>query len=110
MISRETKARVLSEVLTVEAEIERMETTIEHDSLPAEYDALVTRRNAGHALLGSTETELIGSWIVVSRETGNPVLETFHKRTADAVNLAKYEVLTAHEWLARFNRRVKETV
>ncbi len=48
-----------------------------------------------------------GSWIVVSRETGKPVLETFERRTADAINTEKYEVLTALAWLQRFNRSVQ---
>lgn len=40
-------------------------------------------------------------WIVVSRATGKPVLETFERRTADAINTERYEVLTAVEWLGR---------
>ena len=47
------------------------------------------------------------SWIVVSRTTGNPVLETFERSTASAVNQAKYEVLTALQWLHRFNQSIK---
>ena len=49
-----------------------------------------------------------GSWIIVSRETGGAVFETFNETVANAVNLDKYRVLTAYEWLAEFNRRVKE--
>lgn len=48
-----------------------------------------------------------GSWIVVSRDTGRPVLETFCRRTAEAINQQRYEVLTALQWLVRFNRMVK---
>lgn len=44
-----------------------------------------------------------GSWIIVSRETGKPVLETFNKGTAAAINQDMYEVLTALQWLCRFN-------
>jgi len=47
------------------------------------------------------------SWIIVSRETGKPVLETFSSRTAEAVDRARYEVLTALQWLQRFNATVK---
>jgi hypothetical protein len=47
------------------------------------------------------------SWIVVSRETGKPVFETFSQRIAGKVNLARYEVLTALEWLQRFNASLK---
>lgn len=47
-----------------------------------------------------------GSWVVVSRVTGKPVLETFSRRTAEAINQVAYEVLTAAQWLGRFNRSV----
>lgn len=47
-----------------------------------------------------------GSWVVVSKETGEPVFETFNADTAGKVNQEKYEVLTAQQWLGRFNRRV----
>jgi hypothetical protein len=46
-----------------------------------------------------------GSWIIVSRATGAAVLETFERRTAEAVNQRAYEVLTAAQWLGRLNRR-----
>jgi hypothetical protein len=48
------------------------------------------------------------SWIIVSRETGKPVLETWSSRTADAVDRARYEVLTALQWLQRFNAGLRE--
>ena len=47
------------------------------------------------------------SWIVVSRESGNPVLETFERRTAEAIDQTKYEVLTSLQWLHRFNKAVR---
>lgn len=47
-------------------------------------------------------------WIIVSRETGKPVLETFSGRVAGAVDTARYEVLTALQWLQRFNASVRE--
>jgi hypothetical protein len=48
------------------------------------------------------------SWIIVSRATGKPVLETFSSRTADAVDRARYEVFTALQWLQRFNAGLRE--
>lgn len=50
-----------------------------------------------------------GSWVVISRATGRPVLETFERRTAERINQAAYEVVTAAQWLARFNRQIKES-
>lgn len=44
-----------------------------------------------------------GSWIIVSRATGQPVYETFHRRIAEAVNQDRFEVLTALQWLGRLN-------
>jgi hypothetical protein len=45
-----------------------------------------------------------GSWIVVCNATGKPVLETFSEAGADAINTEKYTVLTALQWLTRFNQ------
>ena len=49
------------------------------------------------------------SWIIVSRETGKAVLETCHATVVDKVNTAKYEVLTAYEWLVRFIKKYFKT-
>ncbi len=43
------------------------------------------------------------SWIIVDRKTGKAVLETFNKKTADAVNTKRYEVLPVLQWLQRIN-------
>jgi hypothetical protein len=49
------------------------------------------------------------SWIVVDRATGRPVLETYNRATASAINRKlRYEVLTAYAWLVRFNRSLRE--
>lgn len=45
-----------------------------------------------------------GSWIVVDRATGHAVFETWARETAEQVNQDAYEVLTAAQWLARFNK------
>lgn len=45
-----------------------------------------------------------GSWIVISRATGKAVLETFERRTAEAINQSAYEVLTAAQWLTELNK------
>ncbi len=54
---------------------------------------------------------LCNSWIIVDRSTGKPVFETFEQRTAlyfrANENRLKYETLTAHEWLVRFNSQHK---
>lgn len=48
-----------------------------------------------------------GSWIAVSRATGKAVFETYSRKTAEKINQEKYEVLTAYQWLVRFNQTVK---
>lgn len=48
-----------------------------------------------------------GSWVAVSRATGRPVFETFERATAEAINQAAYEVLTAAQWLVRLNREIR---
>ena len=47
-----------------------------------------------------------GSWVIVSRATGGPVLETYSRAVAERISLERYEVLTAAQWLARVNRMV----
>jgi hypothetical protein len=54
----------------------------------------------------SAGNRLSGSWVIVDRETGLPVLETYERRTAEAINQSRYEVLTAYQWLVRFNRQM----
>lgn len=48
---------------------------------------------------------ICGSWIVVDRRTGKPVIEIYTRDIAEAVNQTRYEVLTALQWLQRFNRQ-----
>ena len=48
-----------------------------------------------------------GSWVVVDRATGDSVLETFSRALAEAINQERYEVLTALQWLVRFNAMCK---
>jgi hypothetical protein len=54
------------------------------------------------SVLGNSEA-IVMSWIVVSKATGKAVFETFNARTALAVNLERYDVLTAEDYLERFN-------
>lgn len=46
------------------------------------------------------------SYMVVSLETGLAVLEFFNAKLARHINKEKYEVVTAAEYLAEFNRRI----
>lgn len=49
-----------------------------------------------------------GSWTIVRRATGEAILETFERTTAERVNQERYEVLTTLQWLIRFNARIKQ--
>lgn len=51
---------------------------------------------------------ICGSWIIVDRATGKPVMETYRAAVAAAVSQANYEVLTALQWLQRFNRAARK--
>lgn len=48
------------------------------------------------------------SWVIVSLETGKPVMETFSLKTARRVNTEKYRVVPILEWLVDLNRRIRE--
>tara|TARA_R110000796_G_scaffold54272_1_gene126896 strand:- start:199 stop:393 length:195 start_codon:yes stop_codon:yes gene_type:complete len=45
-----------------------------------------------------------GSWIAVSRATGKAVAEIFERRNVERVNLDRYEIQTAAQWLANLNK------
>lgn len=47
------------------------------------------------------------SYIVVSKETGKPIFETFNQKVTENVNLANYEVYEAGDWLRKFNEALK---
>ena len=47
------------------------------------------------------------SWVVVSRETGQAVLETFSRKIADAVNLDRYRVVPILQWLGSINSALR---
>ena len=51
--------------------------------------------------------DLIGSWIIVDKATGKPVIELYSPATVARVNTGKYQVYTAEEWLIHFNRSVR---
>ena len=47
------------------------------------------------------------SWIIVNKETGKAVFETFERTTMQAVNRNKYQVMTVMEWLQSVNKAVQ---
>ena len=47
------------------------------------------------------------SWIIVNKQTGAPVFETFNPATAQAVNTAKYAAIPALQYLQQLNRQIK---
>lgn len=53
--------------------------------------------------------DLIGSWIIVDKATGKPVIELYNARNVSRVNTDKYQVYTAEEWLGYFNTLVNNT-
>jgi hypothetical protein len=50
---------------------------------------------------------LCNSWVIVRRDTGKPVFETWSPEIAAAINREAYDVLTAHAWLVRLNQSIK---
>lgn len=49
-----------------------------------------------------------GSWIIVSKATGQPVIELYNRELVEHVNQDKYKIYTALQWLQKFNLEVKE--
>lgn len=52
---------------------------------------------------------LTNSWIIVSRDTGKAVHETYNERVAAAINTDKYKVMTSYAYLVQFNQSVKRS-
>lgn len=50
---------------------------------------------------------MCNSWVILNRETMQPVMEFFNPQLVALVNLNKYEVMTTLEWLQMFNASVK---
>lgn len=48
------------------------------------------------------------SWIIVRRGTLDSVAEVYERSTVARVNFAKYEALTALDYLQRRNRQIRE--
>ncbi len=46
------------------------------------------------------------SWVIVDRQNGTAVLETFSATLAAAVNRARYDVVPILEYLQELNRRI----
>lgn len=44
------------------------------------------------------------SWIIVSRDTGKAVLETYNFEMVQFVNLDRYRVMTVLHWLQSLNK------
>jgi hypothetical protein len=53
-------------------------------------------------MLGSKEAPT-ASWVVVSRTTGKPIMETWNPKVAATINLASYRVVPIGEWLGSIN-------
>ena len=49
-------------------------------------------------------TQGADSWVAVDKSTGKAVLETFEKKTADAINREKYDVLPIQDYLGSLNK------
>lgn len=45
------------------------------------------------------------SWVIVSKDTGQAIMETFSKRTADRVNLKRYKVVPIMAYLQSLNEQ-----
>jgi hypothetical protein len=44
------------------------------------------------------------SWIIVSRASGEAIMETFSRAAVEKINRDRFDVYTAAQWLAKLNR------
>lgn len=45
------------------------------------------------------------SWVIVRKDSGTAIFETFDRRVAEALNRDKYEVIPIGQYLASLNRK-----
>ncbi len=45
------------------------------------------------------------SWVIIDKNTGVAVLETFNKKIADAINVKKYKAIPIMEYLQNLNKK-----
>lgn len=50
---------------------------------------------------------MCNSWVILNRETMQPVMEFFNPQLVEKVNQKSYCVMTTLEWLQMFNASVK---
>ncbi len=48
------------------------------------------------------------SWVIVNKETGKAVFETFEEKTANAINKEKYKAVPILEYLQNLNKEIKD--
>lgn len=51
---------------------------------------------------------MVQSWFVVSRETGEVVIETWNQKAVDRLNTEKYAAIPALEYLSRINAAIRD--
>lgn len=49
-----------------------------------------------------------GSWVVICKQTGKGVLETYSADVVSRINQKRYEIKTAHQYLVTLNKQIKE--
>jgi hypothetical protein len=57
--------------------------------------------------VGGQEMIRSGSWVIVNRQTGEAILETFSEKVTKAINTKKYQVMTAYDYLCKLNANIK---
>ncbi len=89
---------------TVQIALEHLKTLEESGKASAKVVPITSAPSA--ALKGSpTDT---ASWVIVDKATGKAVMETYLKKTADAVNLDKYKVVPIEDYLISINGKSGE--
>ena len=47
------------------------------------------------------------SWVIVHKETKEPILETFDPKIAAAINTSKFEAILIMKYLQQLNQKIK---
>lgn len=61
-----------------------------------------------HKTIPTYKENPMQSWVIVNKQTGEPVLETYNEKMLSKLNTAKYEAIPALKYLVALNKKIKE--
>jgi hypothetical protein len=74
---------------------------------PLSYRSIILLKRRGHSMMLDKLGNKPASWVIVSKQTGQAIRETFNSSLLTLVNTDKYTVMPIYDYLSEFNRGIK---